>query len=129
MFIKFTKLTKILAIASLASLFSLEVRAQTETETTAIEKPISLEQAFRAAYFAHAKNAFYESGILGQLNTIFGFNRFPETQILLDGKAVDNLYRDALQQQVGVGMPLRTPDLPSPYETSLIDLIEFVEME
>lgn len=122
MFTQFTKLTKILAMAGVASLISVEVMAQPETKATVTNEPISLEQAFRAAYFSHAKDAYYESGILGQLNTIFGFRRFPETQILLDGKVVDRLYRDALQQQVGVGMPLRTVDLENPYETSLKEI-------
>ncbi|WP_036485693.1 hypothetical protein [Myxosarcina sp. GI1] len=119
MFIKFTKLTQILAMAGVASLFSLETMAQTEPEASVIEDSISLEQAFKKAYFDHARDAYYESGILGQLNTILGFNRFPETQILLDGKAVDRLYQDALNQQVEVGMPIKTLDLPNPYETSL----------
>lgn len=122
MLTKFTRLAQILAMAGVASLFSVEVMAQTETEATKIEEPVSLEQAFVDAYFDHAQNAYYESGILGQLNTILGFNRFPDTQILLDGKAVDRLYSDALQQQVEVGMPIKTPDLPNPYETSLREL-------
>ena len=121
MSIKFTKISKILVITTIASLFSVQA-AQAEK----MEEPVSLNEAFHQAYFKHGKNAFKQSGILGQLNTMIGYTEFPERHIVKDGRAVDKLYRDALRQQTAVGMPIMTQDLVNPYSTSLLENMDYV---
>ena len=109
MSIKFTKLSKILVIATIASLFAIEAKAET--------KP--LDEAFEEAYFTKGKNAFKQSSIFGQINTILGFTGFPDQHISSDGKAVDKVYNEGLERQASSGEPLVTRDLENPYSTSL----------
>ncbi|PLZ90418.1 hypothetical protein CI594_18870, partial [Fischerella thermalis CCMEE 5196] len=47
-------------------------------------------------------------------------NTFPENQIARDSELVYILYQDVLYQQVSNDPYLRTPDLPNPYNTSLL---------
>ena len=109
MSIKFTKLSTILAIATLSSLFAIEAKAET--------KP--LDEAFKDAYYTKGKNAFEQSSIVGQINTILGFTGFPEQHISADGQAVDKLYQEGLKRQAESGEPLVTRDLENPYDTSI----------
>lgn len=109
MSIKFTKLSKVLVIATIASLLSLEAKAEMEP----------LPEAFKDAYFKKGKNAFKQSGIFSQINTIVGFTGFPEQHIASDGKAVDEVYNAGLEQQAASGMRMITRDLENPYDTSL----------
>ncbi len=109
MSIKFTKLSKILVIATIASLLSLEAKAEMEP----------LPEAFNNAYFTKGKDAFQQSSIVGQLNTIIGITGFPEQHISSDGKAVDEVYQAGLRQQSATGARMMTRDLENPYDTSL----------
>ena len=109
MSIKFTKLSKALVIATIASLFAFEVKAET--------KP--LHEAFKDAYFTKGKDAYKQSEIFAQIDTIFGFTGFPEQHVSSDGKAVDKLYQLSLARQTSSGEALVTRDLENPYDTSL----------
>ena len=111
MSIKFTKLSKILVIATIASLLSLEAKAETE----------SLPVAFEDAYFTKGKNAYKQSSIFGQINTIVGFTGFPEQHIASDGRAVNEVYETGLDRQAANGMKIITRDLENPYDTSLLE--------
>jgi hypothetical protein len=109
MSIKFTKLSKVLVIAAIASLFAVEAQAEM--------KP--LDDAFKDAYHKRGKDAFRQSNIFGQINTIVGLTGFPEQHVSLDGKAVDQLYQQSLIKQTSSGEYLVTRDLENPYNTSL----------
>jgi len=109
MSIKFTKLTKILVISTVASLFSIEAKAEMQP----------LHEEFEEAYYTKGKNAFQQSSIFGQINTILGLTGFPEQHISADGKAVDKVYSKGLEQQASSGEALVTRDLENPYDTSL----------
>ena len=109
MSIKFSKLSKVLVIGAIASLFAVEVQAEM--------KP--LDDAFKDAYHKRGKNAFKQSNIFGQINTIVGLTGFPEQHVSLDGKAVDQLYQQSLTRQTSSGEYLVTRDLENPYNTSL----------
>ncbi len=115
MTIKFTKLSKILVIATIATIFTAPAMAEEE------QSSMSLNEAFKEAYFKHAGNAYQKMDFFGQLNSLVGFTWFADRQIMLDGKSVDNLYQQAIEQQSSVGMPMMTRDLPNPYTTSLIE--------
>ena len=47
-------------------------------------------------------------------------NSFPENEIARDAELVNTLYRDVLTQQSSNDPYLRTPDLPNPYDSSLL---------
>ena len=106
---KLTKLSKVLVVATFASLFSLPAQAEM----------MPLHEAFKEAYFTKGKNAFKQSSIFGQFNTIFGFTGYPEQHISADGKAVDQVYQEGMTQQAATGMRIVTRDLQNPYDTSL----------
>ncbi len=115
MTIKFTKLSKILVIATIASVFAAPAMAEKD------QSPMSLNEAFKAAYFKHAGNAYEKMGFFGQLDSLLGLTWFADRQIMLDGKSVDSVYQQAIEQQASAGMPMMTRDLPNPYTTSLIE--------
>lgn len=115
MSIKFTKLSKILVIATIASMFAAPAMAEKE------QSPMSLNEAFTEALFEHGGNTYQRIDFFGQLNSLVGFSWFPDRQIMLNGKSVDSLYQDAMEQQASAGMPIMTRDLPNPYTTSLIE--------
>jgi hypothetical protein len=47
-------------------------------------------------------------------------NSFPENEIARDAELINTVYRDALYQQTNNDPYIRTPDLPNPYNTSLL---------
>jgi hypothetical protein len=77
------------------------------------------------AFFRHDPN-FYDNGSLKrQVDFLVGpgskfGTTFPENEIAKDGELVHNVYLDMLVQQSMNDPYLRTPDLPNPYDTSLI---------
>lgn len=115
MSIKFTKLSSILLITLTMSMTATAVKAE-EVEN---DHGTSVANIFNNAYFSHAGNTFEKSQPLSQLNTIFGFRKFPDQQIVSDGKEVDNVYREFMAKQSQAGAPIKTEDLVNPYSTSL----------
>ena len=122
MSIKFAKLSSIFCLTTIATLFPVQLWAQTPTENTVPENetnPISVQQIFDEAFFLRSGNAFRNDEIVSKLNTIFGFNLFPEKQISRDGELVNTLYQDSLKLQAEQGDPMKTRDLSNPFTTSL----------
>jgi len=115
MSIKFTKLSSILLITIAMSATASAVKA----EKVGTDHGTPVAEVFEDAYFKNAGNVFRESSFIGQLNTIFGFNGFPDRQISADGKAIDKNFRKFRAKQQRVGSPMKTQDLTNPYSTSL----------
>ncbi|MDX2096448.1 MAG: hypothetical protein SFW36_01615 [Leptolyngbyaceae cyanobacterium bins.59] len=72
-----------------------------------------------------SKNHFENRTILRQVDGIFGLGAivhgtFPENEIAEDARAFNVLYRDLLKQQVSTTPLIRTPDLNSPFNSSLL---------
>ncbi|MEH2295969.1 hypothetical protein [Nostoc sp.] len=118
--IKLKTLGGLLVLLAAGITFPSVASAQTETpnyETT--------NDVFERAFFSHDRN-FYENGSLKrQLDSILGGGSsfggsFPENEIAHDAELVNTLYHDVLTQQVSNDPYIRTPDLPNPYDTSLI---------
>jgi hypothetical protein len=81
--------------------------------------------AFERAYFRHGGNFYQNTTPKRQLDSLLGsgsifHNSFPENQIARDAKLINTLYRDVFQQQVSNDPYIRTPDLPNPYDSSLL---------
>ncbi len=134
MLVQFTRLGQILAVSAIGSLIAVEAVAPRlgkaenvpNKPTEAQPEPISMMSesipaAFNRAFFEHTGNAFENQTIVSQLNTIFGFNYYPEKQIALDGELVDYLYKDVMEQQTASIAPVRTRDLSNPFNTSLYE--------
>lgn len=71
---------------------------------------------------------FRTQSLRGQLSTFLGvglpwpgsINAFPETLITNDAKLLNEVYRQAIIDQVATDPIIRTPDLPNPYNTSIL---------
>ncbi|MBG1266325.1 hypothetical protein [Nostoc sp. WHI] len=118
--IKLKTFSGLLVLLAASIAFPSVASAQTETpnyETT--------NDVFERAFFRHDRN-FYENGSLKrQLDSFLGSGSsfggsFPENEIARDAELVNTLYHDVLTQQVGNEPYIRTPDLPNPYDTSLM---------
>jgi hypothetical protein len=119
--IKFKTFGSLLVLLAASIAFPSVASAQIETP-----KPETTSDVFERAYFRHDRN-FYEnsSSLKRQLDVFFGSGSgfggsFPENEIAHDAELVNTLYHDALTQQVGNDPYIRTPDLPNPYDTSLM---------
>jgi hypothetical protein len=96
--------------------------ASAETETPNYE---TANDAFERAYFRHDRNFYENNTPKRQLQNFLGNgsgfrNSFPENEIARDAELMNTLYRDVMTQQVGNDPYLRTPDLPNPYDSSLL---------
>jgi hypothetical protein len=118
--IKFPALSGLLVLLATSSAFTAPVKAETETpnyETT--------NKSFENAYFRHDPN-FYENGSLKrQVDAFIGpggkfGTTFPDNEIAKDAELLNTLYHDVLAQQTTNDSYLRTPDLPNPYDSSLL---------
>lgn len=105
---------------------------RTQADLTPIDevKPVAYEDSYEQ--FAEMFNrAFYNRtgklwdiyGVWGQANAWFGWRNFPgsylENDISRDAKTMDIIYHNGLQQQTPLPR-LRTPDLPTPFNTSVL---------
>jgi hypothetical protein len=118
--LKFKTFGGLLVLLAAGIAFPTVASAQTETPKTETTNDV-----FERAYFRYDRN-FYENGSLKrQLDSFLGSGpgfggSFPENEIARDAKLVNTLYNDVLTQQVGNDPYIRTPDLPNPYDTSLM---------
>jgi hypothetical protein len=118
--IKFPALSGLLVLLATSSAFLPVAQAETETAP-----PQTTSNTFERAYFRHDPN-FYENGTLKrQIDSLIGPGRkfghtFADNEIAKDGELVNTLYHDALAQQATKDPYLRTPDLPNPYDSSLL---------
>ena len=113
--IKFPVLSGVLVL--LATNFFFPSVAKAETETTS--------SMFERAYFRHDPN-FYDNGSLNRkVDALIGPGKkfgttFTDNEIAKDAELVNTLYLDAMAQQTLNDPYLRTPDLPNPYDSSLL---------
>lgn len=103
--------------------FPVVALAQMQTENENYESiPNSIDQAF----FNSNPNFYGNRTLQRQVDFLFGPGRkfgttFPENEIARDGELVNIMYRDILEQQSQNDPYLRTPDLPNPYNSSLLN--------
>ena len=96
--------------------------AAAQTRTSSYETP---GDVFNRAYFNNDRDFYNNQSYQREINLIFGpgsllRNSFPENEIARDAELVNAVYHDALYQQVSSDPYIRTPDLPNPYNSSLI---------
>jgi hypothetical protein len=80
---------------------------------------------FEKAYFGNDRNYYENGSVKRQIDAQFGpgtafENSFTDNEIARDGELLNTLYRDVLAQQATNDPYLRTPDLPNPYNSSLL---------
>ncbi len=121
--INFKVLGGLLMLMAITVSFPSTAVAETETEmeTYNYQTP---NEVFERAFFKNDPNFYDNKTLRRELDFILGAglgnNSFTENEIARDGKLVNILYRDILQQQVGNDPYIRTRDLPNPYGSSLM---------
>jgi hypothetical protein len=118
--IKFQTFGSLLMLLATGIAFPSVASAQTETPKTETTSDV-----FERAYFRHDRNFYENSSLKRQLDSFLGSGSgfggsFPENEIARDAQLLNTLYHDVLTQQVGNDPYIRTPDLPNPYDTSLM---------
>lgn len=76
-----------------------------------------IDDAFLDAFYTRDRTFYENRRAPRNLTWITG--PFPENEIMEDGSAVNRLYRVVMEQQGESDPYIRTPDLTSPYDTSL----------
>jgi hypothetical protein len=93
---------------------------ESELDSSDVRPLPTIPQAFNDAYYSRRGNYFDNRQIWKSFSLIFGIPTYPEQAISRDGRAVNQLYRETLEQQVASDPVLRTPDLPNPYTGSVL---------
>jgi hypothetical protein len=82
-------------------------------------------EVMERAFFKNSPDYYRNQGFKRDLDLILGpgslfRNSFPENEIERDAELVNKVYRDVITQQAMNDPYIRTPDLPNPYNTSLM---------
>ncbi len=121
---RFKGLFSLFMMATTSTVFaSAGVAQEAVTVTPIVIEPTA--EAFERVFFANSGNFYRDQSLNRQIDFFLGKgtllrNSYPENEIARDARRTRILYNDALKQQVSSGPLLRTPDLPSPYDTSLL---------
>ncbi len=124
--LRFRSLTGVLVFVAAATGFPFAAIAQPTSRTApnglaTIEETLypTVEEVFNRAFFENDPEFFRNRSLGRQLNLIFGPD-FPENEIIQDTRLVHILYQDVLEQQASSDPIIRTPDLPNPYESTIL---------
>jgi hypothetical protein len=121
---RFKGLISLLMITATSTVFtSASVAEEAGTATRISTEPVS--EAFERVFFTNSGNFYRDQSLNRQIDFFLGKgsllrNSFPENEIARDARRTRILYNDALRQQVSSDPLIRTPDLPTPYGTSLL---------
>lgn len=147
---RLTRLLSALVLAATASGFASTVSAQTSPSNPVVI-PVSprtlgidayvtsqpnrlstIPEVFNRAFFDESGDFYRNRSIPRQIQYFFGpgipGRNFPEMEIARDGRQINRLYRQVLEQQLSSGPVIRTPDLPNPFDTSLLRQPGFVRL-
>jgi hypothetical protein len=105
-----------LGLLTIATVMASSYQALAQTATL---EP-TIPQEFESAFYSNGDTFFGNQSVGGTLSLIFGIPGFPENQLTRDGRNVNRLYREVLEQQVASDPTIRTPDLPNPFSGSLL---------
>jgi hypothetical protein len=117
MAIKLTNLGSVLAIATLSIVTSVGTAKAQETEPTRYQ-PFAEE--FNRAFRRSSGDYFRNRQLVEQLGDFLGLPSFPDQAIGQDNKNVHKLYQQLMEAQFNSTPVIRTPDLPSPYNSSIM---------
>lgn len=86
----------------------------------------SIQEKFWRAYTTNSGDFFRSVSIPNQFNIILGFDQFPENQIEKDASILGILTKDYLQH-ITISEPLRTRNLPNPYQESILTNPSYIQ--
>ncbi len=116
---------KFKALNSLLVLFATAIAFPAVANETEAPNYQTTSDTFEGAFFQNSPNFYSSDTFRSNIDFLFGpgslfRNSFPENKIARDAELVNIVYRDVLYQQVSNDPYLRTPDLPNPYNSSLL---------
>ncbi|AFY56309.1 hypothetical protein Riv7116_3866 [Rivularia sp. PCC 7116] len=96
--------------------------AAAQTETSSYQ---TANEVIEKAFYENYPDFYRNDGLFREIDWLLGpgslfKNSYPENEIERDAKLVNIVYQDVLKQQTTSDPYIRTPDLPSPYNTSLL---------
>lgn len=118
MAIKIQNLGSVLAIATAIILASGGTAKAQETEEPTRYQPFA--QEFNRAFRKSSGDFFRNRQLVEQVGDYLGIPSFPDQSISQDAKNVNRLYRQLMEEQFNSTPIMRTPDLPSPYDSSIM---------
>lgn len=107
-------LTMVAAIATTG----MGIMGHTPTANASEDELRTLEQAFEDAFYENDKNFYRNRSLFRTVQNLF--ISYPDNEIIEDGRALHQLYRDAMRQQTSSDPTIRTPDLFNPFDRSLL---------
>lgn len=134
-----SKISHFVAIATLTTLTCVitnPTSAQTvdssqSPEVETIEyRPMSMNKLINQAFSTHSGTFFDSASLGGQINTILGMRSFPqgsfpENNVTNDGLLLNAIMYDYFRQLQEDDPTIRTEDLPSPFGTSLREMMDY----
>lgn len=108
-----------LMIVSLAAAATLTVASPARAQEVDYEDYPTVLEELDSTFFNNSGDYYRNTGFLGTLVWLFG--PFPENNIARDTQAYMNLVDELLELQ-NTEPPIRTPNLPTPFENSLLTL-------
>lgn len=120
-----TTLTCVIAHPSSAQMNNSEPSGEVE----AINPPMTVDRLVNQTFWANSGDFFEQASIPGQMNTMFGWRRFPqgsfpENNITEDGLLLSAILHDYFRQLQQREPNIRTRDLANPFDTSLRNISE-----
>ena len=127
MAMRLNKWLSLFCITTVANIFASSAIAQTAPSDF---EPIRLEtipEVFERAFFNDSGDFYRNRSLQRQFEVIFGPGvpgraNFPDLEIERDAKSINTIYQDVLYQQLYADPLIRTPDLPNPFNTSIMIL-------
>ncbi len=84
---------------------------------------LRLDQKFEREFFDNDREYYINRSLERQLDFLFGIrNSFSENEINRDARGIHELYVEVLEQQTTSDPIIRTPDLPNPFNRSLLQI-------
>lgn len=115
---------KLLASATLLTLGTVAIAAPTHAQEG---EPINANQAIDAAFFRNSRGFYESQSTFRRVREIFGTGlnitrrgNYPEIGVERDAALTNRVYTQLMQDQVANDPTLRVPDLPNPFNTSLL---------
>lgn len=91
-------------------------------EALAQSRPLTINEQFERAFFRSSDTFYQNRSIFDQISFYLLPMTYPERQAERDAERVNKLYEAVLQVQTSSDPVLRTPDLPNPFDESLLTL-------
>jgi hypothetical protein len=114
------RLKNLFALAAVVASSTMIAATATAQERPVFRPRVSVPDAVDQAFYGSTGNNFQD--VRKPIESLVGVPSFPENLIARDGARINRIFRDLLNQQVSSDPIIRTPDLPNPYDASILTL-------